>query len=86
MLYGQRSGFISCIHLESVCKGGTRLIKTEMQTVQLTPNGHENGKENSCPIIKKVGDLRKRTYQLINNFTHMIFTLTSELHADNRKG
>lgn len=54
-------------------------------SVQLTPNSHENSKENRCPIIKKVGDLRntKKDHPVVKiiqiNFNPMTFTLTDDL-------
>lgn len=33
-------------------------VHAEMQTAPLTPYSHEDGKENSRPVVEEMGDLR----------------------------
>lgn len=63
----------------------TILFSLNSLSVQLTPNSHENSKENCCPVIKKVGDLRntKKDHPVVKiiqiHFNSMTFTLTDDL-------
>lgn len=75
--------FLEVLRQRSVFE--TILFSLYSLSVQLTPNSHENSKENRCPIIKKVGDLRntKKDHPVVKiiqiNFNPMTFTLTDDL-------